>query len=432
MEGNKLNSGENDQMVNANQEMSSFTGNNNSTIKQNLNQKAGKTGGSMSWSKSLLWNLSGHQKEIISRTEVDRYKAEIVGSLLLMVGVFASLAWTFFFSTVIPNIWISALCGIVAGFFILLFDRALICSLSYGNKNIWALSFRFALALLLGVFLSQPIILKLYEPDIRREAAILIDKKNQERKSELEKVYTSELELLKISRDRIYNSLDEKHKQLVVNEEAFKKEMDGSAGTGRWGYNTVSQKKEAIYLKDLDEYKNMVTKSDPELKWINARLDSLQTKIDMQFSQYARINETQGFLIQAEALQSLLNKDETHTLRNRYILLLVILTLIELSALISKLILNTSSYAKKVELRIEEEIHHSEIDKELSYNKLDTYKRLTLEREQKTIEVFFEKTHAINEKKVNEIIEEWAGSKEQGYKEAWASFWEKLILHDKN
>src|SRR5512133_1221124 len=192
-----------------------------------------RTGGDMSWFNEFLWNLSGHQKEVIETTQVDRYKAEIVGSLLLMVGVFASLAWTFFFSTVIRNIWISALCGLVAGFFILLFDRALICSLVYGKKNLWALGFRFALALLLGIFLSQPIILKLYEPDIKREAALLIDKKNQDRKAEMEKTYASERQLLQSNRDRLYQSLDEKLKMVHVNEEAFKKEMDGSAGTGR-------------------------------------------------------------------------------------------------------------------------------------------------------------------------------------------------------
>jgi hypothetical protein len=349
-----------------------------------------------------------------------------------MVGVFASLAWTFFFSTVIGNIWISAFCGIVAGFFILLFDRALICSLSYGNKNFWALGFRFALALLLGVFLSQPIILKLYEPDIRREAAILLDKKNQDRHAELEKVYSSELQLLQISRDRIYNTLDEKQKMVRINEDAFKKEMDGSAGTGRWGYNTVSQKKESIYLKDLEEYKTLAARSEPELKWINARIDSLNGKIAAQFNSYVQANAAEGFLIQVEALQSLLSKDETNTLRNRYILLLVILTLIELSALISKLFLNTSSYSSKVDFIIQKEIRNSEIDKDILFSKLDVYKRLTLEREQKTIEEFFAKTDAVKDEKLNEITEEWAKSKEQPYKKAWMTVWEKLILHDKN
>jgi len=337
----------------------------------------------------FLWAISGHQHDIISETKVDNYRATIVGAILLMVGIYATLAWTFFFSLVMTNFLIAMLCGLFAGFFILLFDRALICSISYGKKNVWALSFRFALALILGVFLSQPIILKLYEPDIKREAVILIDKKNQERRGELDKLYSTEVKNLQERRRFIFSSLSEKQKQLITNEEAFKKEMDGSAGTGRWGYNTVSQKKESIYKKDLAEYDQLKKETEPEVKRIDARIDTLQALINNQLAGFEKSTQDQGFLIQAEALQSLLIKDTTHTLRNRYYLLMVILTLIELSALISKLILDTSSYSKKVDYILEKEMKETAMDKEIIFSKLDIYKKLTLEREQKIVEGFF-------------------------------------------
>jgi hypothetical protein len=145
------------------------------------------------------------------------------------------------------------------------------------------LLFRFAL---LGVFLSQPIILKLYEPEIKREAFILIDKKNQERKMELEKIYSIEVQTLKERQALIINSLDNKQKQLLTNEQAFKQEMDGSAGTGRWGYNSVSQKKEGIYKKDMLEYEQLKQQFAPELKRINARLDSIQASINRQSASF--------------------------------------------------------------------------------------------------------------------------------------------------
>lgn len=100
----------------------------------------------------FFWAISGHQREIIAETKVDNYRATIVGAILLMVGIYASLAWTFFFSTVLESFIPAIICGLFAGFFILLFDRALICSISYGKRNIWALGFRFLLALILGVF----------------------------------------------------------------------------------------------------------------------------------------------------------------------------------------------------------------------------------------------------------------------------------------
>lgn len=380
----------------------------------------------------FLWVISGHQKEIIANTKVDGFRATVIGAMLLMVGIYATLAWMFFFSTVSDNPWLNLLCGMFAGTFIMLLDRALICSMSNGKRNIGALTFRFSLAFLLGVFLSQPIILKLYEPDIKREAIILVDKKNLERKAELDRVYGSEMKDLQGKRSFIVNQLAQKQQQLVDNEQSFKAEMDGSAGTGRWGYNTVSKKKESIYLKDLGEYNQLKAETADELKRINIRIDSIQQNISSQLAEFIKGNKNQGFLVQAEALQSLIDKDLTHTLRNRYFLLMVILTLVELSALIAKLLLDTSGYGNKVDLAIQKEVHEALAEKEIMLNKLDLYKKLTIERDSKVISEFFEKTVGTSSDKLDGINNNWAASDEKAYHDIWLELQEKLIQHDKD
>lgn len=379
----------------------------------------------------ILWAISGHQREIIAETKVDNYRATIVGAILLMVGIYATLAWTFFFSTVMESFFTALICGLFAGFFILLFDRALICSISYGKRNIWALGFRFLLALILGVFLSQPIILKLYEPDIKREAVILIDKKNNERKKELEKMYAPEVAGLAVRLAEIDTALAQKRAQLLANEEAFKKEMDGSGGTGRWGYHTVSQKKEGIYKKDLAEYEELKRQTQPEINAIAARMDSIQADINRQLDVFIEATKNHGFLIQAEALQSLLTNDKTNTLRNRYFLLMVILTLIELSALISKLILETGSYGKRVDYILDREMKETATDRELFTNKIENYKKLTLERETSVINDFFGKTDPVQQKKMDNLVNDWGNSNNgQTYRNTWDIVQKHLMIHD--
>lgn len=378
----------------------------------------------------ILWAISGHQKEIIEETKVDNYRATIVGAILLMVGIYATLAWTFFFSTAMESKLMALVCGLFAGFFILLFDRALICSISYGKKNFWALSFRFLLALILGVFLAQPIILKLYEPDIKREAAILVDKKNQERKKEIQQLYASEVADLNARKNQIKGAIDQKQNQLIANEEAFKKEMDGSGGTGRWGYHTVSQKKESIYKKDLIELEELKRQSQPELKNIETRIDTIQADVNRQLKAFVAATQNQGFLIQAEALQSLLKSDKTNTLRSRYFLFMVILTLIELSALISKLILETGSYSKKVDYILEKEKKETETDRELFVSKIDNYKKLTLERETSVIHDFFTKSDPVQQKKMDNLIDGWEHENGATYNNTWEKVQNNLMIHN--
>lgn len=47
----------------------------------------------------FLWNIAGFKRSIIAKTKVDKYHAAVIGALLLMVGLYATIAWTFFFQT---------------------------------------------------------------------------------------------------------------------------------------------------------------------------------------------------------------------------------------------------------------------------------------------------------------------------------------------
>jgi len=172
---------------------------------------------------NLFWNLGGFKKSIISQCKVDEYHAKIIGLMLFLVGVYATIAWFFFFQTVSQSVLVSLIAGLFMGFFIVSFDRALIASLSSGKTKVYGLVFRLLLAVLLGVFLSQPIILKLYEPEIIREAQILSDKKVQERQLELKKIYQIELNDYKSQKEVLQTQLNNKLALLNVSESDFKK-----------------------------------------------------------------------------------------------------------------------------------------------------------------------------------------------------------------
>lgn len=380
--------------------------------------------------RDFLWSISGHQKEIMLQTKIDGFRALIIGSMLVMVGIYATLAWTFFFNTVTHSIFLSLMCGFFAGTFIVFFDRAIISTLSSGKRNLWALGFRFLLAILLGAFLAQPIILKVYERDIKREAVILIDLKRQERKAELDKLYASEVSSLLKRREELKTRLDKQNQQMTDNAKAFMQEMDGTGGTGLRGYHTISQKKEGIYKSDAEEYNRIKKETEPENNRITARLDSIQQSINSQLAEFDRTTHDQGFLIQSEALKSLIAKDKSNTLRDRYWLLVIILMLIELSALLAKLIIETKSYSAKVELQIEKELNRTQTDREIYLSKLETYNKHLLQRETSIIEDFFTRTSPTKDLKLDELSEEWKKSPTQTYKDTWDALKKRLIIHD--
>ena len=64
----------------------------------------------------LLWWLATAEKELIKDCVVDRNRYRIVGMSVLATWIFATLAWTYFFSTVIDNVFLYVGSGAFMGF----------------------------------------------------------------------------------------------------------------------------------------------------------------------------------------------------------------------------------------------------------------------------------------------------------------------------
>src|SRR5438552_7592985 len=105
----------------------------------------------------FLWWLSTAEKELIKDCTVDRNRYAITGMTVLGTWMFATLAWSYFFSTVVSNSFVAIMLGIFMGGIILCIDRALIKGINAQNKRkFWPLFIRGLLALTIGTFMAQP------------------------------------------------------------------------------------------------------------------------------------------------------------------------------------------------------------------------------------------------------------------------------------
>ena len=116
-------------------------------------------------SKFLLF-LAGFKEDVINNSKIDKFHAIAIGCIMLFVWIYATLAWYLFFYTAFDMGLEAIPMGFLFGYFIICFDRALIASMVVQN-NKTGIAFRFILAILLGVFLSQPVILKIYQQEVK-------------------------------------------------------------------------------------------------------------------------------------------------------------------------------------------------------------------------------------------------------------------------
>jgi len=176
----------------------------------------------------ILWWFSTVIPETINDCTTDRHRAKIIGTGVIFTWLYATIAWIYFWSINVTNPYIYVALGIFIGYGILTIDRMLIASINRRKKNFVAILFRVLLAILLGAFIAQPIILWMFEKDINSEVSVLQDKKTSEKRGELESIYSSEKIDLLGRQDKILNEKAIKYAAVESAEKAFLEEIDGT------------------------------------------------------------------------------------------------------------------------------------------------------------------------------------------------------------
>lgn len=315
----------------------------------------------------VLWWFSTAIKDLIKDCTVDKNRYKILGSAMLFTWLYATLAWGYFWSTNSDSPFLFITLGIFMGGFVLSIDRVLVSSINKKRTNIVAIGLRVIMALCIGAFLAQPIILFIFSSDVDREIPILLDKKLAEKKIEVEQVYQSRKDELLANKKKLEEELKQKNDLAIEKQNDYLKEIDGTGGSGKFGIAGIAKAKQNGYMIAKDDLDKFQKNSKTELEKITTELDEINTKVTKSVADFEKTLDGKGFLIKKEALQSLFDKDKTHGLQNQYYLLMVILTLFELIPIISKLFMPAGAYDTKVALRDEFETNVATLESEKEF-----------------------------------------------------------------
>lgn len=380
----------------------------------------------------MLWKIAGFKKDIIQDCKADGHHATMIGILLIVVGVYATIAWSIFFSSVVDE-WIFAIpLGLFMGLFIFFLDRALISSLAKSKQNfsfqfMASAGFRLLLAVIIGYVLAEPVVNAIYHSEIDREAQVLITEKNKALKDKLENEYQAEIAVLEARKVDLRNELDTYKTTYEKASDDFAREMDGTGGSGNVGYKEIARKKEGLLNTAKDNYETQRRRIQPKIDEADQRIAAIETEITAKYDAFKAETSSIGPLLQSEALESLKLKDETGTLKYKHWLLLSILVLIELSAFIVKLIYSTKSYSETIENLNQEERNLRHIQTEVALEKQRLFKQEAVKKEEQLIQAFFRETEQSNKERFVNLMDDWK-SKNYSYNQLWLKFKEDFTF----
>lgn len=374
----------------------------------------------------FLWWLAAADADILKecRTEKERYR--IIGISVFVTWMFATLAWGYFFSTIVNDDLVVLGLALFFGFAILSIDRTLIAAMSRtnGNMKVMPVIFRLVLAVTIGLFISQPVVLMLFKKDIDAQLELSKQTKLDAYREQLVKLNAGQVAALQQSMDQGKQQLAQKAAELKVYKDGYIKETDGTGGSGRIGESDIARVKKSVYLKSEEELQAMQRAWEPQQQQLQAQMARMHSVDSLKETVYMS-TLTNGFLAQIEALHDL---TETHPpVKQRYRLIVFIITLIEVMPLLSKILMPKGEYDEKLGAATAQGVAAARLQKDAGEELLEHYQAAALAADKETIDHLFESTRDLRREQADDLVKDWRSRENAQYQQLWRMA-RKLLL----
>ena len=378
----------------------------------------------------FLWWLATAEKELLIDCTVDRNRYAITGMTVLGTWLFATLAWAYFFSTVVNNVFYAIVLGLFMGGIILGIDRALIKGINSKNKRKFGpLLIRATLAITIGTFMAQPALLYLFDKEIHVQISLDNEQKKRDKKLQQDSLYAKQKNELEQQKNSLQQQLNNKYNEVGAAREAFIAETDGTGGSGKIGLKEIAKAKQNEYQKLDAEYGQLNNATQPQIASIDNSLAAIETAKQKEQQAFDTLLND-GFLTRIEALHNLIQNNSAAQFR--YYLLIIILVLIELMPVIAKTLLPDGSYDEKVRLRelMEKAMANNNTEKEQALKEL--YNKLAFEQDSGFIGEFFEKAKQERKEKMLEKLQHWRKDEDASFDSIWHQLKKDFLTKQEN
>jgi hypothetical protein len=204
----------------------------------------------------FFWFCSGAHIDTLKRFPTEHNKYVGIGATIFFTALFAALsggyAMYFVFSGNPVSVLLAILFGAIWGLAIFNMDRYIVSSISKtgsSNQQILQATPRILLAIMIGIVISRPLELKIFDKEIRQKLKTSYLNGQRSKIDTLNNVFNNKYvtELHKVSdlkseRDSLINDIN--RSRFVLNQEIFGDKSNQTSG--KEGYGTYAKQKEAV------------------------------------------------------------------------------------------------------------------------------------------------------------------------------------------
>jgi Domain of unknown function (DUF4407) len=358
----------------------------------------------------FLWWCAGSHQPSLKDCPTEHTKHAGLGGVLLATFVLASLSAGYAIYSVFKNPLWAILFGVIWGLIIFNFDRFLVSTMrKYGvspAKQIWIAVPRIILALLIGITISRPLELKIFEQEINTKVA----------ENRHHKILLNDSLLRAENKTAISNAEKERgrliDRKLLIEDTLHRlqaeyiREADGTGGSLHRGIEKLTLLKQQAYQAAFLQFTPELQQLSNQIGYQDSILTGTTAENEIKRKQYEEaVTVNVGFLERNKALSDLSTDEASVFWANFFISLLIIL--IEIGPVLSKLMMTLGPYdmalSKTELLQMSTTENEIQRDKELLFDKLSGI----YEKKKEMSDDLIQRISTLQQKHINNELDRW-------------------------
>lgn len=334
----------------------------------------------------FFWFCSGAHIDTLKKYPTEHNKYVGIGATIFFTALFACLsggyAMYFVFSGSTAAVFFAIVFGLIWGLAIFNMDRYIVASIKKtgdANRQIFQALPRILLAIMIGIIISRPLELKIFDKEIRQKLKTSYLNGQRSKIDTLNKAFTNKYSLeltkfqdLKTEKDSLEKDIN--RSRYILNQEVFGDKTNQTSGIN--GYGTYAKQKEAVVEQKVGRLEQVRSDLSQMDKIINTRkeIEGLNSTKLFNENQLDSLANVAGFADRNYALGQLSfnpdgSRDVDTYLAISFISFLFIL--LECLPVFVKLISDRGPYDVALQHTEEVALHQSEREKDHLINVTD-------------------------------------------------------------
>ena len=260
----------------------------------------------------FLMLCSGANIHILKKTPSDWNKFAGIGGIVLFTSVFATLSAAYAMFTVFEDPWIAVGFGILWGLMIFNLDRYIVSSIkktgSWGNQILMAIP-RLILATFLGIIISKPLELKIFEKEVNKQLNTIIQRNKKQLEGEMSGRILSQSGPFETEKKQIGDKLAQYQVAYDSATVELEKEILGKQTgltSGKEGFGPNAKRKQELKEQRKQDLENYQKQMAPRLQYLDQEISKVYTNLETERKSSETFEDKfNGFAARLQALDEL-------------------------------------------------------------------------------------------------------------------------------